>query len=179
LTSVDKLWAGAIMTFSLHQAESVATQYAAKKQIQLAERLGFGMDGAVWKSTRNSAIKVLERKETYLRERDCYRRLLEDEVTTLAGFVVPYLIDYDNILQVVEMSIVAPPCVLDFGKAYLDDPPDFSEETLATLWAERAAAYEPHQWPLVRKVLAALRGHGIHYFDPQPGNIRFPPEKGP
>ncbi len=118
-TSVDRLSAGAIMTFSLHQAESTAAQYAAKHQIQLGERLGFGMDGAVWKSSRNSAIKVIERNETYFRERDCYRRLLEDEVTVLAGFVVPYLIDYDNILQVVEMSIVAPPCVLDFGKAYL------------------------------------------------------------
>ncbi|MGI8981954.1 MAG: hypothetical protein ACR2FY_22205 [Pirellulaceae bacterium] len=165
------------MTFSLHQAESIAAQYAAKQQIQLGERLGFGMDGAVWKSSRNSAIKVIERNETYLRERDCYRRLLEDEVAVLAGFVVPYLIDYDNILQVVEMSIVAPPCVLDFGKAYLDQPPDFSDDALVDLWADREELYEPHQWPLVRKVLAALRGHGIHYFDPQPGNIRFPPEK--
>ncbi len=76
----------------------------------------------------------------------------------LAGFVLPYLIDYDNILQVVEMSIVAPPCVLDFGKAYLDNPPDFSDEVLATLWAERAAAYEPHQWPLVRKVTERVAG---------------------
>lgn len=30
--------------------------------------MGFGMDGAVLKSSRNSAIKVIERTGTYLRE---------------------------------------------------------------------------------------------------------------
>jgi hypothetical protein len=50
------------MTFSLHQAESIASEYAVKKQIQLAERLGFGMDGAVWKSTGKAALRTATRR---------------------------------------------------------------------------------------------------------------------
>jgi hypothetical protein len=72
-----------------------------------------------------------------------------------------------------------PPFVIDFGKAYLDQPPDYSAEALAEWWVEREELYEPHQWPLVRRVLASLAAHGIHYFDPQPGNIRFPPDTQP
>lgn len=35
------------------------------------------------------------------------------------------------------MDIVSPPFLLDFGKAYLDVPPDYSPEAIADWEAER------------------------------------------
>lgn len=77
-----------------------------------------------------SALKVFGRQETYERERDCYRRLLENGVRRLAGFDVPELLDYDNRHWAIEMTIVSPPCVLDFGKAYVDLVPGYTPEAL-------------------------------------------------
>lgn len=88
--------------------------------------LGHGLDGTVWETTRQSALKACYRLEAFQRERDCYRRLFEHDVVSLAGLSVPQLLDYDNRRQIIEMTIVFPPCILDFGKAYVDSPPDYS-----------------------------------------------------
>src|SRR6476660_1136861 len=94
--------------------------------MELCEPLGHGIDGNVWHTSRQSALKVFARRETYERERDCYRRLFENGVARLAGFHVPELLDYSNAHCTIEMTIVKPPCILDFGKAYVDSPPDYN-----------------------------------------------------
>ena len=86
---------------------------------------------------------------------------------------MPSLIGHDAELLVLEMTIVKPPYVLDFGKSYLDQPPDFSAEVLADWETERSSLFEPGQWPKVRTVIAQLRSIGIYYFDAKPANIAF------
>jgi hypothetical protein len=136
--------------------------------------LGHGIDGNVWETSRNSALKVFARAETFERERDCYRRLLENAVQTLAGFAVPQLLDYDNRHLAIEMTIVRPPCVLDFGKAYVNAPPAYTPEAIAEADAIERELFSDDEWKQVRLVRAALLNLGIHYFDARPSNIMFP-----
>lgn len=111
-------------------------------------------------------------RDTYERERDCYRRLFDDGVQRLAGFHVPELLDYSNALCAIEMTIVKPPCLLEFGKAY--SPPEYSPEALAEAEAAERELFSEDEWKQVRLVRAALRRFGIHYFDARPSNIMFP-----
>ena len=73
----------------------------------------------------------------------------------------------------IEISIVRPPYLLVFGKAYLDQPPDFSPEVLADWEAEKSALFETGQWETVRSLIGQLRTLGIYYFDAKPANIAF------
>jgi hypothetical protein len=105
-----------------------ARAFAVRHQLRLAERLGFGIHGTVFVAEGNSkpgksAIKAHRSTEPYARERAVYERLQEAGVTGILGFHVPQLIRCDDVLQVIEMSIVTRPFVLDFAGAYLDLPP--------------------------------------------------------
>ena len=119
-------------------------------------------------------MKVFARQDTYERERECYRRLFENVVERLAGFHVPELMDYSNIHCAIEMTIVKPPCILDFGKAYVDSPPEYSEEALAEAEEAERELFSGEEWKRVRLVRAALLRYGIYYFDARPSNIMFP-----
>lgn len=152
--------------------------YCESRRIALTKPLGHGIDGTVWESSRQSALKALYRVETYERERECYRRLFQNDVVHLANFHVPQLLDYDNSLHVIEMTIVFPPCILDFGKAYVDQPPDYSAEALAEAEQAERELFSEEEWKQVRLVRAALRRYGIHYFDARPSNIMFPRRPG-
>jgi len=162
------------MSESLSPAVDRAHQVAALWGISLAESLGHGIDGNVWATSRQSAMKVFARRDTYERERDCYRRLLENDVERLAGFQVPELMEYNNAHCAIEITVVKPPCILDFGKAYVDSHPDYSPEALAEAEAAERELFTDGEWKQVRLVRAALRRYGIHYFDARPSNIMFP-----
>jgi hypothetical protein len=41
-----------------------AQVYANRRGIAIEEKLGFGQDGAVWQTSRETAVKVLERERT-------------------------------------------------------------------------------------------------------------------
>jgi len=147
-----------------------ALAYAARHQLQLAERLGFGVHGIIFVAENKSksgktAVKAHREVEPCLRERAVYERLRQAGVTEVLGFNVPQFIQADDGLQVIELSIVTRPFVLDFAGAYLDAPPDFPEE----MWAEFEA-----RWPAVEKVLAALKELDIYVVDVSPSNIAFP-----
>ncbi|TWT72286.1 hypothetical protein [Crateriforma conspicua] len=101
----------------------LAREYAAEHGLAIMARLGFGEDAWVLKSDRHTAVKVFYREKNYCNERDCYERLAEFEVTEIAGFTVPKFVRCDDSRWIVEMGIVTPPRVLDFGKAYLNRPP--------------------------------------------------------
>jgi len=136
--------------------------------------LGDGNDGAVWESNHQTAIKALERRDSYLRERDAYLRLQHHEVVDIQGFAIPCLIGFDDTKQVVEMSVVFPPCIIDFAKAYVDRPPDFSDEALRD-WLEETGELFEKDWEMVESLLEILKRLGIFYFDAKPGNIRLKP----
>ena len=114
-----------------------ARAYAARHALLLVERLGFGIHGSVHvvedkiKQDR-SAIKAHRAMEFFLRERAVYELLSNANGSEVLGFHVPQFIRADADLQVIEMTIVTRPFVVDFAGAYVGAPPEFSEE----IWAE-------------------------------------------
>jgi len=151
---------------------ATAADYAQQRGRFLMRFLGDGNDGAVWESDQQTAIKALERRDSYVRERDAYLRLQERSIVDLQGFAVPILVDFDDTKQIVEMTVVFPACILDFAKAYVDRPPDFSAEVLRD-WREETADLFDTEWDSVQNLLDELHSIGIFYFDAKPGNIRF------
>ena len=154
-----------------------AHRFTAKHDLRLAERLGFGIHGIVHVAEDNrkpgkTAIKVHHDAEPYAREKSVYERLREAGISQLLGFHVPQLIRVDDELQVVEMTIVTRPFVLDFAGAYLDFPPEFPEEIWADWEAEKREQFEA-RWPTVQAVLGALENLDIHMVDVSPSNIAF------
>jgi hypothetical protein len=151
--------------------------YAARRERHLAGRLGFGIHGIVFVLEGNdlpgaSALKIHHLVEPYVRERDVYRRLAEKDVTTIGGFHVPAMIDCDDVLCALEITMVQPPFVLDFAGAWLDWPPGFSDE----IWEERLAKWAEEfgeDWTKARAIVAELEEFGIYMLDPSPSNIRF------
>lgn len=102
-------------------------EYAATRSLEVdfVQPLGFGQDGRVWKTLQKTAVKAVERLRNYTVERDCYQRLLDADISMIDGLNVPRLVGFDDELQIIEMEIVKPPYLLDFGKAHLDARPDF------------------------------------------------------
>jgi hypothetical protein len=154
-----------------------APAYASQHQLELAERLGFGIRGIIFVAGNKSeggrtAVKVHRESEPYLRERAVYERLKTAGITELLGFNVPQFIRADDALRVIEMSVVKRPFVLDFAGAYLDAPPAFSEEIWAD-WESGKREQFDVRWPKVRAVLNALEALEIHLVDVSPNNIAF------
>jgi hypothetical protein len=155
-----------------------ASVYASKHQLQLAERLGFGVHGIIFVAegkfkSGKTAVKAHRSVEPYLRERDIYIRLRQDGVHQVIGFNVPQFVRHDDELRVIEMSIVTRPFVLDFAGAYLDRIPEFSDEKWEAWEAEKREQFEG-RWHEVQGVLAALEALDIHMLDVSPSNIAFP-----
>ncbi len=156
-----------------HELHPIANDYCEVNGLVIIALLGDGNDGAVWSTNRKTALKVLERDDSYVREKAAYLRLQTREISEICGFSVPQLVQCDDTRKVIEMTIVFPPSVIDFAKSYVDHPPDFSAEVLADWEDATAELFEPAQWPTVQSILASLRSMGIHYFDARPWNIRF------
>ncbi len=154
-----------------------ARLYAARRQLDLTETLGSGKDGIVLVAKHKTkpadvAIKVLRFEEPYWREKRAYQRLAMSAVTTVLGFNVPELIDFDDELLALEMTIVRRPFVLDFAAAYLDRQPEFPEDAWTT-WEEEKREQFEGRWPAVQEVLAAFERLGIYLLDVSPSNIGF------
>jgi len=156
-----------------------AGQYAQRNGLTLCEQLGCGIHGIVFvaeSQTRPgaSAIKVHERETSFCRERDVYLRLLDRGVLEIRGCHVPQLLRSDDELWVIEMEVVKRPFVLDFAGAYLDTPPDYSDEVIAEWRADKQEQFGD-RWPEVEAILASLERYGIFLVDVSPSNIAFPP----
>lgn len=149
-----------------------AQRYAGSKETKLVVSLGAGTDGVVFRSDRKTAVKALAERYNYELEVECYRRLNVNGITKIHEFNVPCLIDYSDDLQVIEMDIVTPPYVLDFGKVYLDIPPHHTGEVWQD-WEDQGQLRYDDRWPKVKSLLRALERFGIYYQDPKPGNIMF------
>lgn len=151
-------------------------EYAAFRQIEIAECLGWGIHGSVWKVSGKTGpfswVLKLHRHDTpYLRERDCYLRLREMDVDSIGGIAIPMLIAMDDDWLAIEMTLVSRPHLLDFGAAWLDERPDFPPE----VWeqAEAAAAEKfGYDWPEAMRVIQSLEAEcGIIMGDVHPGNL--------
>jgi hypothetical protein len=149
-----------------------AEQYAQRHPLKLESRLGFGSQGTVYATDRASAIKVHYRERSYQRERDVYWRLRDCAVFDIRGSTVPRLVNHDDSLWIVEMTIVRPPFVLDFASAYLDRRPDYSAEVMED-WATEKREQFGDDWPEVELIMAAFERYGIYLADVKPGNILF------
>jgi hypothetical protein len=62
--------------------------------------------------------------------------------------------------------------LLDFAGAWLDQPPDFSEDVIEQWEIEKREIFG-QRWPRVTEALVALRVHGIYLLDINPANITF------
>ena len=91
-------------------------------------------------------------------------------VLRIFGFNVPVLLDFDDHLWVLEMTIVTRPFVLDFAGAFLDKPIDFSDEVLADWRIEKQEQFGSN-WSKVEAILAKLATIGVFVVDVNPGNI--------
>lgn len=153
-----------------------AEEYAKSKGIRIIrkDKLGFGSDGHVWPSSAKSAVKSLEREKNYRDEVECYRRLKAGGVTRIGMFNVPVLEGFCDRLLVIEMSIVQPPYLLDFGKVYLDRPPThlYDEQMMANAMAEWRERFGS-RWGKVAAAMHWLKKYGIYYYDPRPANVSF------
>ncbi|HMN42694.1 MAG TPA: hypothetical protein PKE29_17775 [Phycisphaerales bacterium] len=153
-------------------------EYARETLAMLHHRLGYGKDGTVWESDRDTAIKVFRTPEPFERERAVYERLRERGVMSVAGFSIPQLVRVDERLMVVEMTIVTRPFVLDFGSAYLDGSgPEFPEEIMAEWLADTREKFGA-RWGRAVSVLRGLERLGIQLTDVHPGNIGFADDGG-
>jgi hypothetical protein len=152
-------------------------KYADRKGLALAERLGAGIHGSVFavvykKTGDRSAVKGHERESAYRRERDVYLRLREHDINSIRDCNVPVLVDFDDTLWVIEMTVVSRPFVLDFAESWLDWPPDFTPEVMADWEAEKREQFG-HRWVDVEAILRDLEGYGVFMLDVNPGNISF------
>ena len=154
-----------------------AYEFAHRNGLTLGDQLGAGVQGIVWSAKSQSeegrlAVKVHKQEPDYCRERDAYLRLREHKTTSIRGCNVPELVDYDDELWIIQMTVVARPFVLDFGGAFLDRAPEFSEEILAEWRAEKLEQFGT-RWPDVQAILSTLQSYGVFLIDVNPGNVSF------
>ena len=163
------------------EVEQRARDYCDRRGYSIDSRLGVGTQGSVYVINIPSqssdrldqvAVKFHDREIAYNRERDVFLRLRDLQIEEVGGHMVPQLIDYDDELLAIEMTIVSPPFCLDFGGAYLDRPPDYSPEVWRDWEEMKSMAFEDN-WPHVKKILSTLESFGIYVADVNPGNIAF------
>lgn len=136
------------------------------------DHLGFGQDGKVWKTSRHTAIKVFERIRQFKAELGCYQRLAQEKLAKIDGLQIPQLVDFDEALMIVEMTIVNPPFLIDFGKCYLDERPPYDESQKRVELAKLRRVFKDN-FSRLQGILWKLEQIGIYYVDARPANIRF------
>jgi len=105
-------------------------------------------------------------------ERDAYLLLREQSITQLGIFDVPELRDFDDDLRIVEIGIVSPPYLLDFGKAYVSRKPPYTVTQISENLELCRELFEPSDWSHVEEAITELSMIGIAYLDIKPSNIR-------
>jgi hypothetical protein len=152
--------------------ERRARLYTDERRRTILKKLGNGTDGSVWQTNRSTAVKACEDWLRYSTERDCYWHLTEKGVFSICGYAIPRLLGTSDEHLVIEIEVVSPPCILDFGKASLHQLPSYySQQTLVDLYEERAPLFDD-EWPTVKSILMRLRGYGVYHLDPRPHNIQ-------
>jgi hypothetical protein len=154
-----------------------AEAYFTRHGLRVVERLGFGIHGMVFLVEGNaeyliSAVKIHHERAPYRREQDIYERPAELAVTEIGGFETPRLLQADDDLMALEMTVVTAPYVLDFAGAWLDFPPEFPEEVWQD-WNRKNEEQFGADWPEAKAILNELEELHIFMLDPSPSNICF------
>lgn len=145
--------------------------YCALRSLTIEQLRGWGVDGFVFQSNRDSILKVFRRQDKFAAERAVYARLSSLNLTRLHGFRIPTFLDCDEQNSVLELSYVSPPYILDFAAATLDRPdPEFNPDD--SNWLTEKSRLFGEKWAEVRNLLSALRQYGINYIDVHNENIR-------
>ena len=161
--------------------EKRAELYFAKQNFTVDSCLGAGTQGSVFvcnlpsqseEQASQVAVKFHDRKVAYDHELGVYLRLRDLGINEVGGHIVPDLIDFDDDLLAIEMTIVSPPFCLDFGGAYLDRPPDYSPEVWRD-WHEQKAEDFEENWPKALEIIRSFEQFGVYIADVNPGNIKF------
>ena len=137
--------------------EELLKLFAQSYNTDFIDRLGEGKDGEVFQTTRYTAVKFLADPDYYKREVRAYRVLAELGIQEIAGHDCPRLINADDALFAIEMSIVQPPFIVDFVSAYTDEELEwlgFDDDVVA----ERAALWKKFadRWPKVVQILRRI-----------------------
>jgi hypothetical protein len=152
------------------------SQFEAQHQCQILGLLGSGpgQDGFVMRSDRVTAVKFFDRIERFQRELQVYQVLEAKGIYTIAGHGVPELVDADEELRVIEMTIVDRPFLLDFAGARLpDEVPDFEPHVIEE-YTERLRELFDDRWTEAVHVAEMFRqATGFTLMDLHPGNIAF------
>jgi len=157
---------------SKEKAHRIVSQYLGPDD-EIDGQVGWGTDGIVYSTTRESAIKYFWRDASFGYELEVYLRLRECDVSSVCGHVIPTLLGWNDRHRFIEISYVQPPFVLDFAKCRLDFPIDFPDEALA-LEEERLQELFDDHWPVAERIRSELRRRwGIYYYDMKLDNIKF------
>ncbi len=160
-----------------------AHEYARRARATLGERFGCGAHGIVFGLDRpadsslgavRSAVKFHRGEPGYKREHAVYLRFRDLSLDLIHGCNIPRLLAYDARLLAIEMTVVTRPFLLDFAGAYLDEPPQFSEDTVAEWRAEKSEEFGS-RWPDVQRIVRELEAYGVYMLDVNPGNVSFEP----
>jgi hypothetical protein len=93
-------------------------------------------------------------------------------VNQIQSLNVPQLVDWDDELLIIEMTIVTKPFLLDFAGATLDRRIEFSAEIWHE-WEEAKREQFGDHWPFVQKVISELESLGIYLHDVSSSNIAW------
>lgn len=151
-------------------ALSRAAMYAKTKGLTIESDLGAGMDGVVLMTETPTAIKSFIRPELYRQERDVYLRFREKGFVKANDFHVPRLIEFDDVLMVVEMTVVTAPYIVDFAGARLDCPHSFPEEVMEVWYQAKKEEFES-DWPTVKRAMWKFESIGVYLNDVAPRNV--------
>ena len=158
------------------EIEERVAQFLADRNLAKDACLGARTQGTVWILTgqlvsQRIAVRFHQRQPAYQGERDAYRRLRDLGIQEVGSHMVPQLIEADDHLLDLAMTIVSPSFFLD-----LEEPTSMARPTthpesgrLALQTQEESGDH----WPTVEQILADFEGFGIYIADVNPGNIRF------
>lgn len=93
----------------------------------------------------------------------------------IGRFVIPRLHNADTALLIIEMSVVRPPFLIDFGKATVDDDQGWTPDLIATWWEKVNDVFEKDA-PIASSIFTQLRDKaGVYQWDLNPANLNFGP----
>ena len=162
-----------LMSLAHPDAERVAREYLSSRDAEVVASCGCGKEGIVFKSSRGTAVKVHSSLITFKKEYLAYRRLAETNTEVVLGFSVPRPINANAGLKVIEMGIVEPPFLLDFGSSAVDIEPDYTPEVWQEWWGKLQEDFED-RFHEAEAVFFYLKRHlSIWHLDLSTNNLQF------
>lgn len=93
----------------------------------------------------------------------------------IGQFEIPVFHACDTRLLIIEMSVVRPPYLIDFGKATVDDDQGWSGEQMSMWWDKVNDVFE-HDAAIASSIFTQLRDKaGVYQWDLNPANLNFGP----